>query len=75
METDVRIMESTYSAKSPTGSSIKMTAEVPIKLHQMIVWIMHHPNDAAYILPKYYEIRELATGYAEAQKTHCGQDI
>ena len=66
----------TYNAIGPTRSSIKVTApELPIDLHQMIVWIMHHQESAVYLLPKYKELRELDIAHAEAQKTHCGQDI
>ena len=66
----------TYKAIGPTKSSIKVTAgALPIDLHQMIVWIMHHQEDAAHLLPAYREIRQQATVRDEAQKTHCGQDI
>ena len=66
----------TYNAIGPTRSSIKVTApELPIDLHQMIVWVMHHQEDAAFLLPAYREIRQQATVRDEAQKTHGGQDI
>ena len=66
----------TYNAIGPTRSSIKVTApELPIDLHQMIVWVMHHQDDAAHLLPEYNTIRKQATERDEAQKTHCGQDI
>ena len=65
-----------YKATGPTKSSIKVTAgALSIDLHQMIVWIMHHQESAVYLLPKYKELRQLAIAHAEAQKTHCGQDI
>lgn len=65
-----------YKATGPTRSSIEVTApELPIDLHQMVVWIMHHQGSAVYLLPKYKELRELETAYKEAQKTYCGQDI
>lgn len=66
----------TYNAIGPTKSSVKVTAPaLPIDLHQMIVWVMHHQDSAAYLLPKYKGLRELDIAHAEAQKTHCGQDI
>lgn len=68
--------KTTYNATGPTKSSIKVIApDLPIDLHQMIVWVMHHQADAAHLLPAYREIRQQATVRDEAQKTHCGQDI
>lgn len=65
-----------YRATAQRMSSIKMTApEMPIELHQMIVWIMHHQDDAKHLLPEYLKVRQQATVRDEAQKTHCGQDI
>lgn len=69
-------LNTTYTAISPTKSSIKVTApELPIELHKMIVWVIHHQDTALALLPKYKELRELQIAYAEAQTTHCGQDI
>lgn len=66
----------TYKATGHTKSSIKVTASaLPSELHKMIVWVMHHQEDAALLLPAYREIRQQATVRDEAQKTHCGQDI
>ena len=66
----------TYKATGPTKSSIKVTAgALPSELHKMIVWVMHHQDDAAYLLPEYKKIRKQVTERDEAQKTHCGQDI
>ena len=66
----------TYNATGPTKSSVKVTAPaLPIELHQMIVWVMHHQDSAVYLLPKYKELRESDMAHAEAQKTYCGQDI
>ena len=68
--------DTTYKAIGPTKSSIKVMApELPIDLHQMVVWIMHHQASAVYLLPKYKELRELEIAHAEAQKTYCGSDI
>ena len=65
-----------YKATGPTKSSIKVTAgALQSELHKMIVWVMHHQDDAAHLLPEYNKIRQQATVHAEAQKTHCGQDI
>ena len=48
----------TYKATGPTKSSIKVTAgELPSELHKMIVWVMHHQEDAAHLLPEYNKIR------------------
>lgn len=66
----------TYNAIGPTRSSIKVTApELPIDLHKMIVWVMHHKEDAKHLLPEYELLREKCVWRDEAQKTHCGQDI
>ena len=66
----------TYKATGPTKSSIKVTAgALPSELHKMIVWVMHHQDDAAHLLPEHNKIRQQATERDEAQKTHCGQDI
>jgi len=73
METN---FNTTYNATGPTKSSIKVTApELPMELHQMIVWIMHHQEDAMHLLPEYQKIRQQATERDEAQKTYLGQDI
>lgn len=66
-----------YKAVDPeTRSSISATApEMPIELHQMMIWIMHHQDDAMYLLPEYQMIRKQAAERDEAQKTHQGQDI
>jgi hypothetical protein len=66
----------TYKATGPTKSSIKVTAgALPSELHKMIVWVMHHQEDAAHLLPAYRELRQQCTERDEAQKTYCGQDI
>ena len=66
----------TYRATGLTKASIKVTAgALPSELHKMIVWVMHHQDDAAHLLPEYNKIRKQATERDEAQKTHCGQDI
>lgn len=66
----------TYKATGPTKSSIKVTAgALPIELHKMIVWVMHHQEDAAHLLPEYELLRAKIQFRDEAQKTHCGQDI
>lgn len=72
--TTLQVIKSTYSAKAPS-SSIKMSADLPLEVHQMIVWIMHHQTSAVYLLPKYKELREIEVAYSESQKTHAGQDI
>lgn len=73
-------METTFNTKyKATGqakSSIEVTApELPIELHQMIVWIMHHQADAMHLVPEYQLLRSKCDWRDEAQKTHCGQDI
>lgn len=66
----------TYKATGPTKSSIKVTAQaLPSELHKMIVWVMHHQEDAKHLLPEYALLREKCVWRDEAQKTHCGQDI
>lgn len=65
-----------YKAIGPTKSSIKLIApELPIDLHKMIVWIMHHQPEAAHLLPEYNKLRDEAIQRDEAQKTYCGQEI
>jgi hypothetical protein len=72
----MKTFNTTYKATGPTKSSIKVTAEaLPSELHKMIVWVMHHQDDAKHLLPEYDKIRQQATDRDEAQKTHCGQDI
>ena len=57
------------------GSSIDMEAsELPLDLHQLIVWVMHSEN-AAYLLPEYQKLRQQETERDESQRTHCGLDI
>jgi|GEM_PF-5890455 len=69
-------LNTTYKAIGPTKSSIKVTApQLPLELHQMIVWAMHHPQEATYLLPEYRQIRQQASERDEAQQTYCGQDI
>ena len=66
----------TYKATGPKKSSIKVTAgALPSELHRMIVWIMHHQEDAKHLLPEYELLRSKCNWRDEAQKTHCGQDI
>lgn len=66
----------TYKATGPTKSSINVTAgALPSELHKMIVWVMHHQEDAKHLLPEYALLREKCVWRDEAQKTHCGQDI
>jgi len=66
----------TYNATGPTKSSIKVTAPaLPIDLHQMIVWAMHHQEDAAHLVAEYQLLRAKLDFRDEAQKTYCGQDI
>ncbi len=66
----------TYKAASPKKSSIKVTAgALPSELHRMIVWIMHHQEDAKHLLPEYELLRSKCNWRDEGQKTHCGQDI
>ena len=66
----------TYKAIGPTKSSVKVTApELPIELHQMIVWVMHHQQDAGHLVAEYQLLRAKLSFRDEAQKTHCGQDI
>lgn len=68
--------DTTYKAVGPAKSSIKVMApELPIELHQLIVWVMHHQEDAMHLLPHYLELEQQATERYEAQKTYCGQDI
>lgn len=61
---------------SVDGSRISMsTLELPLEIHQMIVWCMHHEADAMYLLPAYRELRQQVTERDEGQKTHFGSDI
>lgn len=72
----MKTMKAQYRASNERKSSIKLDApEVPIELHQMIVWVMLHQNDAMHLLPEYQKLRQQTTERDEAQKTHCGQDI
>lgn len=62
----------TYKAIGPAKSSIKVTAPaLPIDLHQMIVWIMHHQEDAVYLLPEFEKLRDQVTARNEGSaKNH-----
>lgn len=72
----MKTMKAQYRSSSERKSSIKLDAqEIPIELHQMIVWVMLHQEDAMHLLPEYQKLRQQATYRDEAQKTHCGQDI
>ena len=70
-------MKIVYSAKSKEHGLVKMSGDVdlPLVLHQMILWVLMHPQDAVYLVPEYEKIRAQADARNEAQKTHCGQDI
>ena len=70
-------MKIIYSAKSKELGGIKMSGEIdlPLVLHQMILWVLMHPQDAIYLAPEYEKVRAQADDRNEAQKTHCGQDI
>lgn len=64
-----------YKAKVK-GSSIDMSnSALPLELHKMIVWVMHHPEEAIYLLPEYEKLRGQVEAHAEAQKTYNGCDI
>ena len=65
-----------YQATSKTKSSVVSTApELPLELHQMIVWIMHCQSDAAQLLLEYRKWRQQRTEREDAQKTNCSQDV
>lgn len=64
-----------YSAKCDTGSSLKMEAELPPELNQMIVWVMHHQADAVYLLPAYRELRQDATERDEGSAKNHGLEV
>ncbi len=76
MMTDEAAYSATYKAYGPTKSSIKVAAsELPGELSRMIVWVMSHQEDAAFLLPAYRELRQQCTERDEGQKTYCGNDI
>lgn len=63
-----------YTAKV-RGSRIDMTApELPLELHQMIVWIMHNPN-AVYLLPRYRELRQIEVEESEGSAKNHGIEV
>lgn len=47
-----------YKAKAHFGSIDIETPELPIELNKVVVWIMHHPEDAAALLPEYNRLRD-----------------
>lgn len=55
-------MNARYKEKTnKTGSRIDMeNPELPIELSQMIIWVMHHEDDAMHLLPEYNKIRQQA---------------
>lgn len=60
-------MNARYKAKTnKTGSQIDMeNPELPIELSQMIIWVMHHEDDAMHLLPEYNKIRQQAEERSE----------
>ena len=72
----MEVMKAQYRASSKGRSSIKLDApEIQIELHQMIIWIMLHQEDARHLLPEYQNIRQQAAARNESQKTYSEQDI
>ncbi len=53
-------MKIIYSAKSKEHGLIKMSGEVdlPLVLHQMILWVLMNPKEAVSLAPEYEKIRE-----------------
>ena len=73
---DVPLTESRYKAKTFSNSTIDIkTVDLPLKLHQMIVWAMMKPEDAMHLIPEYDLLRSKCDWRDESQKTHCGRDI
>jgi len=65
-----------YSAKCTTGSRLQMeTEELPLELNQMIVWVMHHHEDAMHLLPAYNEIRAQAEERDEGSAKNHGIEV
>jgi hypothetical protein len=65
----------TYNATGPAKSSAKVAPYLRNeRLHQMIVWIMLHQEDAMRLLPEYQKIRQQVTERNEAQNTYQGHD-
>lgn len=66
----------TYKANGPTKSSIKVTAPaLPIDLHQMIVWIMNHQEDAVYLLLEFEKMRDQVTARNEGSAKNHGVEV
>lgn len=70
-------METTASAKYKAkvkGSSIDMSnSALPLELHKMIVWVMHHPEEAIELLPHYNGVREEhERAFAQYEKDQMG---
>lgn len=58
MSTRVKTVNARYTA-TRNGSSIEMTVTaLPLEIHQMIAWIIHHEESAAELLPEYLRIRK-----------------
>lgn len=70
-----KIITAHYRANLKAGGTVKIDAEIPIEISQMIVWALMHPADAMYLLPEYQKLRDAATEREERQSTHCGQDF
>ncbi|HSH64742.1 MAG TPA: hypothetical protein VLB84_02865, partial [Bacteroidia bacterium] len=49
---------SRYTATVRGGRIDMIAPELPLELNQMIVWIMHSQDAAAYLLPAYRELRQ-----------------
>lgn len=51
-------IKATYRAtRSTTRSQISIDADLSLEEHQMIVWILTHPDQAHHLIPAYRVIR------------------
>ncbi len=48
-----------YKARTSTNSKIHIEAnDVPLRVHQMVVWLLMHKTPAELLLPEYDKLRD-----------------
>lgn len=52
-----KTVSATYNAQDAIGSTRIIRDDLRHELHQMILWVMAHPDQAGALLPAYHEAR------------------
>ena len=69
----VPITHSQYKARTFGNSTIDIKMhDLPLELHQMIVWAMMKPEYAIYLVPEYQRIRAESDAKEEGSAVNMG---